>query len=180
MAARNSLRGRSSLNGRMVSDQSSVGGTRAQRRVSALLRTHVRLTPGGRLTKLRQRIGLDRVFLLPGVPDSAISYSSRNLTEAPMNTPTNGSSAIDDTIGQLRACNALQTEMIQKMEEYGCAVSGAGVADQDSGRRNSYTSEIAYLRRWYAALEALINTLERYAEAAGASARPVSSWYSGS
>ena len=97
-----------------------------------------------------------------------------------MNTPTNGSSAIDDTIGQLRACNALQTEMIQKMEEYGCAVSGAGVADQDSGRRNSYTSEIAYLRRWYAALEALINTLERYAEAAGASARPVASWYSGS
>jgi hypothetical protein len=97
-----------------------------------------------------------------------------------MSTPQNGSTAIEDTIGQLRACNALQTEMIEKMEEYGCAVSGAGAADLESGRRYSYTSEIAYLRRWYAALEALIRTLERYAETASAAARPGASWYSDS
>ena len=97
-----------------------------------------------------------------------------------MTTPQNGNNAIEDTIGQLRACNALQTEMIERMEEYGCAVSGAGAADGESGRRYSYTSEIAYLRRWYAALEALINALERYAETAGAAAKPGPSWYSSS
>lgn len=97
-----------------------------------------------------------------------------------MTTLQNGSNAIEDTIGQLRACNALQTEMIEKMEEYGCAVTGAGAADAGSGRRYSYTSEIAYLRRWYAALEALINTLERYAETAAAGAKQGASWYSGS
>jgi hypothetical protein len=95
-----------------------------------------------------------------------------------MNAPQNGSNAIEDTIGQLRACNALQTEMIVKMEEYGCAVSGAGMTDDEFGRRYSYTSEIAYLRRWYAALEALINTLERYAETAGEAAKPGANWYS--
>jgi hypothetical protein len=96
-----------------------------------------------------------------------------------MIAPHNGSNTIEDTIGQLRACNALQTEMIEKMEEYGCAVSGAGAADEESGRRYSYTSEIAYLRRWYAALEGLINALERYAETSGAAATPGSNWYSG-
>jgi len=64
-----------------------------------------------------------------------------------MIVPQNGSNAIEDTIGQLRACNALQTEMITKMEEYGCAVSGAGAEESESGRQYSYTSEIAYLRR---------------------------------
>ena len=95
-----------------------------------------------------------------------------------MTVPQNGSNAIEDTIGQLRVCNALQTEMIAKMEDYGCAVSGAGASEGESGRRYSYTSEIAYLRRWYAALEALIRTLERYAETAGA--KPITNWYSGS
>jgi hypothetical protein len=82
-------------------------------------------------------------------------------------------SDLPDTISTLRVCNALQSEVIQNMENYQAAMTPVGQErDARSGRRFGYFAELSYLHDRRAALDALIAAVERYeAATAGAALR---------
>jgi hypothetical protein len=76
-----------------------------------------------------------------------------------------GRSGLLDTIGSLRLCNALQSEVIANMEQYQNVVAGGTEREARSGRRFGYEAELSYLHERREALNALIAAVEKYCAA---------------
>jgi hypothetical protein len=77
-----------------------------------------------------------------------------------------GHSDLLDTIGTLRLCNALQSEVISNLEYYqSVAVGGRQSEEEPSGRRFGYSAELSYLNDLREALDRVIASVERYCAA---------------
>ena len=75
---------------------------------------------------------------------------------------------IQVTIENLKKCGDAHREVIERLEEYQRSVDGLSVpAGKKTGYSNGYEAELAYLRLRLMALQALIDSVERYGQVSG-------------